>query len=221
MAYPKFKSVVQECIVKLGQVAGTSVQTYTEPQAKLAVNRAFDFLWDKHKWDQLWRWQTATLDGVNGRINADITGVRYATDIGDVITHAGHRSIPFPSSNEHLEMDAGSDPLFRTILPWDDTYAEKRFFKFWPPTATGQVDMHIGFRPDAFVGDEDVIPMDRNLIVDGAVWQLLVDDGTNPASATKAQTLFDTTFQDIMARVGAKQFGHGAGHRNGSTVIIR
>jgi hypothetical protein len=71
-----------------------------------------------------------------------------------------------------------------------------------------------------FAADDDKVPMDYDLMIDGCVWWMLKDDGTNPESATEAKEAFDITYQDLVARHGSVGIGHGAGRRNGNTVLI-
>lgn len=219
MAYPTFRSCVNEVITLMGQVNGSGVQAYTEPQVQIAINRIFDYLWDKRKWEQLWGWTTGTI-AADGRLTEEIENVRIWSDIGEIRDANTRRGIVRPVSTEHLYV-TGSTPLYYTVLPWDDDESETKFFKFWPVGATGPVEILCGFRPDEFAGDDDIIPMDRSLIIYGAVWFMLADDGINPASADKFQGLFDLAYQSIVDRLNSVPIGHGSGRRNGQTVYIQ
>ena len=222
MAFPTFKTLYNDTVTQMGLVSGTGVQTYTEPKVKLAVNRVFNFLWNKTRWPHLWTWEQYTLDGTTGKISGTVSLVRRWEDIVDVRVGGQETPIPFPSANEHtVQTTSGNQPLYRTVLPWDDTLAESKFFQFWPLTATGPVDMLIGHRPDVFSKDYDKVPMDYDLMIDGCVWWMLKDDGSNPKSAVEAKEAFDITYQDLVARHGSGGIGHGAGRRNGNTVIIQ
>lgn len=219
MAYPRFKSLVDETITLMGQVAGSGVQVYSEPLVKLALNRIFDYLWEKRKWDHLWGWKTFNI-GVDGKLTTDISGVRDYIDIAEVRDANTKRAISAPVETEHLYV-TGSSPLYRTVLPWNDPVAETRFFQFYPIGATASVEMFLGYRPDEFVSDDDVVPMPKSLMLHGAVWFMLADDGTNPASADKFQGLFDLSYQNIVSRLNAQPIGHGSGRNRGQTVLIR
>jgi len=219
MAYPKFKPIVDEVITLMGQVAGSAVQTYSEPLVKIAINRIFSYLSNKRKWDHLWGWQNGTI-GVDGKLTSNITGIQTYLDVAIIRDKQTKRIITMPVEAEHLDV-TGSTPTYRTILPWNDPAAETRYFQFWPIGTTGAVEIFCGFRPDEFSGDDDVVPMPRDLIVLGAVWFMLADDGTNPASADKYQGLFDISYQDIISRNNAQPIGHGSGMYDGRTVRIQ
>lgn len=220
MAFPTVREILNDTITMMGQVSGSAVQQYTEPMALIGINRIFEYLYNKREWDHLWDWQTGVLDGVTGRISGDITLVTQSSDITKVIDVQTGKTIPFPISHEHLlTYTSGAQTMYRTELPWNDEDYNTKYFKFWPVTAAGTLGFWCGHRPATFDSDSQTVPMDKTLMVNGVVWWMLADDGTNPASADKAQVLFDKTFQDIVARVGAKQIGAGAGYRNGTVVI--
>jgi hypothetical protein len=221
MAYPKFKDIQQDVLVMMGQVSGSSVQTYTEPLIDLAINRIFDFLWEKQKWPHLWTWETKTLDGVTGKFTTPLSTVREWEDIAEFRVGGTERGIPMASGNEHTLGSGSSAPRHYTILPWDDADSETKFVKFWPVTSLGTVDILVGHRPDVFALPDDKIPMKKSLMVDGCVWWMLEDDGMNPASVEKARLAFDLNYQDTAGRIGARSIGHGSGRRNGGTVLIQ
>lgn len=220
MGFPTYGDIVDDTIVMMGQVSGSSVQTYTEPLVKLAVNRIFTFLYNKMQWDHLWTWETKTLDGTTGKFTTVFTTVKQWEDVTEMRIGGTERVIPKPVGNEHTIFTSGSTPEFYTVLPWDDADAETKFIQIWPPTATGSVDMLVGHRPENFELPDDKVPMDRSLMVDGAVWWLLEDDGMNPASVDKARTAFDLNYQDIISRAGAKPIGHGRGAQRGSRTVL-
>ena len=221
MSYPTLKEIYDDAIIMMGQVSGSSVQTYTEPLAVIGVNRVFESLYFKYPWPHLWSWQQATLDGVSGKIAGSLTGVDNYSDVTLVRTSDREVEIPFSDGTKHLSV-SGSQVLYRTVLPWNDPDFNSKMYKFWPPTATGSLDFFCGHRPAAFEASDDVVPMEKSLMVNGLTWWMLADDGMNPASAEKAQVMFDTTYQDIIARIGAKKIGYGpSGRNNGRTVLIR
>ena len=86
--------------------------------------------------------------------------------------------------------------------------------KFWPITSVADIELKCGHRPPTFTGSDDVVPMEKSLMVLGVSWWLLADDGMNPASAEKAQVLYDGTYQDIISRINKGPIGHGSTGRN-------
>jgi hypothetical protein len=217
MTYPTLSAVVQQMIIDAGLVSGTSVQTYAEPQAESAVNKIFDFLWNKAKWPHLWDWQTVTLDGSTGKFTAALTGVRQWEDVG-LIRVGGSTgqgvAIPRSFDNRHLYA-TGSQGRFWTPLPWDDADADTKFVKIWPITSTGTLDIHCGHRPETFTG-EDTVPFDKSVLSLGALWYMIAADGLNPSAADVAQGMFDVAYQDYVSRIAPKEIGHGSTGRRPS-----
>lgn len=216
--YKTFGTLRQDVIKRLGLVPGTSVQTYAEPQVEAAIQDMFDFLWDKHQWPHLWKWHTFTLNGTTGLTTEDWTGIRRYEDIAVVRKDRG-RGIPIATNTEHQYV-TGSDALYREILTWDDASAETKFFKFYPITATGTIEVFAGHKPEDFVDTDDIVPFDPNLMILGSVWYALNADGLNEAAAGSAQALFDARFTDYMVRINPTEIGNGRGFRNQDTVFI-
>lgn len=220
MAYPTVQTIIQEALTMCAQVSGTSVQTYTEPFALIGVNRMFEQIFMKRKWEHLWTWEQKTLDGTTGLVTTAFSDVVSWVDIDEMRPGGQSDTITQSVANEHTVV-TGSLPLYYTVLPWDHADADTKFVKFWPITATGTVDFHIAHRPAAFAVDDDIVPMDKTLMVTGLTWWMLADDGLNPASADKAQVVFDNYYQDLVARLGAKPIGHGRSNRDSRLVYIQ
>jgi hypothetical protein len=221
LAYSTLREIVDNVIIEAGLVAGSAVQTYTEPMAIMAVNNMFDILWRKEKWAHLWTWVRKTIDPATGKFTTTLDNVQGYEDIADIrLADNRGRSVAQSFDNRHLEV-TGSSALFWTALEWDDPDFQTKLIQFWPIGATGDVDVLRGKRPNKFEADNDIVPFDRTVIQAGALWYLLADDGLNPASADKALMLYEAAYQDYMAWTGQKNFGFGSGPSDDRTVYIR
>lgn len=220
MGYPTAGDIIQDTLLEVGLVTGTSVQTYAEPQVLAAVNRMFAFLFNKQKWDHLWDWQLATLDGTTGLFTAALTGVRQYEDIDIIrIGDQNNRAVTRSMNTEHLYV-TGSDPMYWRPLAWDHADAVTKFVKLYPITATGTVEVHCGHRPERFVANADVVPFDRDIMTLGTIWYTVAADGLNPSAAEVAQGTFDIAYSDYVSRYNAREIGHGRGNRNSDTFRL-
>lgn len=219
MPFTTCQEIVQDVILEAGLVTGSSVQTYTEPTVIQAVNRMFQFLWNKQKWSHLWDWQTGTVDGSTGKLTTALTGVTDYTDIGAIrYNDRSERAVVESTNTEHLRV-VGGDALYYTVLPWDDDDAETKFLKFWPIASTTELAIHCGHKPNRFVGASEKVPFDRDIITLGTLWYSIAADGLNPSAAEVAQGMFDLAFTDYCAKNGAKEIGHGRGYSDGTFRI--
>jgi hypothetical protein len=218
MAFPTVTQILADVITTIGQVGGSSVQTYTEPQAKLGINRIFEQLYWKYDWPHLWSWERRTLDATTGLITAAIDGVENYTDIARVTVADSSQEIPLSSGTQHLAT-TGSRAMYRVPLTWEHEDFNTKFFKFYPLTSSGELDFFCGHRPAEFSGGDDVIPMEKTLMVLGVSWWLLADDGMNPASAEKAQILYDGAYTDIIGRLNKGPVGYGSTGRGPSRYV--
>lgn len=218
MAFPKVSAILNDVLIAIGQHNGSSVETYTEPQAMLGINRIFEQLYWKYEWPHLWTWERRTLDETTGLVTQTIDGVANYSDIVRVMHADSDVEIPQSSGTYHLA-STGSRAMYRTALAWNNADYDTKFIKFWPVTATGDIDLFCGHRPDEFAGADDIVPMEKTLMVLGVAWWLLADDGMNPASAEKAQIMYDAAYTDIIGRVNKGPIGHGGGNRGQSRYV--
>jgi len=217
MSFKTLNGITSDVLKRIGLVSGTGVQTYTEPQVKMAVQDAFDFLFRKRFWDHLSDWYTYTLDGTTGVVTSDLTTTcAEYTDI-DVVHNSDQSAIVKPSSNEHLFV-TNSQAQYYTPLNYGDARFLTKVIKFWPITATGSVTLRIRKHPGIFT-DEQTIPFPQDIIGWAAAWLVLETDGLNPGNAAKAQGMFDIAYQDYVSSIGSGRIGHGGVPRNVSFTI--
>jgi hypothetical protein len=217
MAFRTLQQIVNNVITELGLVAGSAVQLYTEPQCVLAVNRMFDYLMDKQQWDHLWTWERYALDGVTGTVVGGMETIRDAGDIGQIRSLTGHRDITRSIGTQHLDAQ-GTDAVYYSVLAWNHPQAAG-LVQFWPPTATGVVDVYALHRPETFVGGTDVVPFNPLVIELAAAWYVLQGDGLNAANAEKVKIMFDLAYQNYASKLNAFEIGHGVGYQNGQFSV--
>ncbi len=218
LAYKTLQAIVNNVITELGLVAGSAVQTYTEPQAALAVNRMFDYMLGKQEWDHLTTWDRFTLDGTTGVVTGTFSGVRDANDILDVRPLRLRSTISRAVGTDHLDAQ-GNDAVYWSPIAWNAANVDK-LIQFWPATATGTVDIKSLKRPEVFTAGDDVVPFDPLVIELGATWYVLQGDGLNAGNAEKVRVMFDLAYTDLVSRKNKLEIGHGMGYRN-DTIRLR
>lgn len=213
MAYKKTKDILIDVERDVGLVAGTAVQTYSEPLIYASIQTIFNMVYRKRFWDHLTDWYQFTIDGVIGLLTEDIDEVcKEFTDIAEVWIEDFARKVVKPSSVEYLQVN-GSDALYYTPLKFDADPAApftKKVIKFWPISSTNTVNIRIRTEPGSFF-PEDIVPFPADIISMGAAWNVLDSDGINPPAAQKAQQLFDILYRDYIASFAEDDIGHGGG----------
>jgi len=211
MPFKTARIITQDVIKLIGLVSGTGVQTYTEPQVYAALQFQFDVLFIKRYWEWLTDWHSEPLSGVNGLLTNSIAA--FCTDFNDIreiyITDTDRRVVR-PVDREHLRLTTGSWPKYYVPLLWDDIQAPTRMVKFYPPSATGSVDIKCRTKPANFVPDSTV-PFPDVVMTSAVSWHLLDNDGMNPTAASKAQTLYESCYSDLIANMGDDDIGQGSG----------
>lgn len=216
MAYKKAKQLLNDVLKDVGLVAGTGVQTYTEPLVYASIQTMFDMMFRKRFWDHLTDWHQFTVDGVSGLFTTDIDTVcKDFTDIGSVYTENFARKVVKPVDVEHFVV-TGSDALYYTPIKFDSSSTStfvKKVIKIWPITAVNTLNIRIRTKPDDFVPD-DIVPFPSDIISMAAAWNLLDSDGINPTAAQKAQQLYEVLYRDYIASFAEDDIGIGGGRSN-------
>lgn len=199
-------NIVDGVITELSQVPGVSTQIYATPRITKYVEDAFDLCFQRKWWDAYTSFWTGTLDGTTGHLTADIvpttpknslpisshTNIRNCFPAG---TTRRIKQLP-PNTNPSVYGgSSGSEPIYRAT---DYTF-ENRPIKFYPLNATGDIDIEVRQEPLHPFGSNDVLYLDRMMLVLGACYMYAADDGTNPGQINKFQSLFLKRLSDMVA----------------------
>lgn len=210
-------AVTQGVIKKIGLVNGTSVQTYTEPQIKVAIQDAFLMVFRKRYWEHMSDWYTATLDGATGVVTSDLSAVvKSIEDIKLFYVGSSTRQRITKPENIEGEYVTGGTPLFYKPLTWKDPNFTTKVFKVLPITATGTIRFYARTCPDEF-NDTDIVPMHSDMMEWAGAWMTLETDGLNPGNANKANSLFQVAYNDIVSNLNDDAIGIGT-RRNVNTI---
>ena len=212
-------AIKQEVILLIGQVSGTSVQTYEEPILDGMIQRGFNFAFDMRFWADYTSVQTYTLDGTNGVVTADLSALKEFRDIKEIYINGTSYKIVQPLGREHL-LTTGADPRYVTWKNHTESdYATKRF-TVWPKTASKSVDITWRARPDDFANDTDIIYLDKDMLVLWTTWMALLMDDMNDAHAAAAKSLGDSRYDQIVGGDSNIEIGHGVGERQYDSFTI-
>lgn len=196
-----------EVIRFIGEVSGTSVQTYSEPRVDDALKQAYLNLFRKMWWPEYMKWFTLTLSGANG-IHTDATfssdgNVQKSEDIRSITISGQNRPLPKLPYNTNPYNITGTRPVYWEAIEKTDANAG-RLFRVWPLAATGTLYVNARVRPatiDSTVNNY----MDDNLLVFGAAWLILEQEDINANAAALAERMFTETFADINKAISKQQ----------------
>lgn len=179
-------------------VAGDAVQIYAEGRVAEMIQHKHDVLFEEAFWPQYCTWYQWTLDETLGVVTTDLSDILkrfediqviFAENTTIALTKISHLTTnPFKLS--------GTKPIHYDALgPTASNKATRRFF-VWPKTATGDIVVRVRTKPDTFVGS-DVIDFDDQVLILGATFDYLEDDGTNPNATEKFQGLFEARAKQL------------------------
>lgn len=181
---------------RVSMTSGTGIQIYGEDAIAEMIQHKFDVLFSERFWPQFTSWETFALDGVNGVVTTSLTDkIKNLADIRVIYIEDTDTKITrvTPGNFNPLKL-SGSRPQFfegeNSI-----TFAD-RIFKVYPVTATGNLTLHYRTKPDDFNPD-DIVNFDEQILILGAAYDFLEDDGTNPGATDKFKTLFEQRFNQL------------------------
>jgi hypothetical protein len=183
--------IVQDVITELSQVPGVATQLYASDRIRQFVQSAWLLEIEEMWWPDYMMWFNIPIDGVTGMLTQDLVGpISSISDFGDI-------AMVMPSdSNKRLRiLPPGMNPFTfvsssgRPVYMAPDYSAKNRPFKVYPATATGNVAIWARQRNAVPFSSDDLVYLDRLLLMYDAAWMYSIDDGTVPAQATKYQQL--------------------------------
>ena len=176
---------------RLSMVAGTGVQTYAEDRIAEMIQHKFDVLFDEAFWPQFCVWDTWTLDGTLGVVTKDLTELVKRYDDVQVMYPENSNSpiIKLSQITANPFEFSGTTPLRYEGL--SGTSKLTRVIQFWPKSATGNINVRYRTKPDTFTATDDV-DFDDQILILGATYDYLEDDGTNPNATQKFLSLFES-----------------------------
>jgi hypothetical protein len=197
-AYPKISELITAVQHEIGQVAGSGVQVYSEDRIKDKIIQCFDLVLLKYGWDSYREWFAVTLDGTTGVITTDaLENVRGQEDILKVFRSGESVGVPTLPEDFNPFLVTGTTVRYWTGLPNSHAQFEKRKLQFWPKTAEGNVVIKARLYPSHNFGDDDILYLDKTMLVYGSTWMTLADEGVNKESTDKNRELFDLRFRDL------------------------
>lgn len=174
----------------LYQVAGISVQVYSQDNIAAMIQRAFDFVFDDYDWKRFYTFEQYTLDEVTGRATIPINTVfKEFDDISKVFPFDSDLPLSKLSSERNPAKYVGTSPIQYCADPIN-------VIRVVPITAVGDIIVTGQMRPNAFILT-DIVPFNSDAIEMFACWQYSADDGANPTMTDKFQGLFETKLKQL------------------------
>lgn len=199
MAYKTLGELVVACEKRLSEVAGTSVQVYSEDTLAYLIQEGFDFASNQAWWPHLMVWEQRTLDGTNGRPNTDITSIQDYGSIRAIFRDGSNRPMA------ELPRDVNPFTITGTTAQYisaDNT--ANRLFHVWPKTAVGSVAIHgMRGRSADFTAD-DLVEFDEVALLNYACWKYSGDEGTNPGQCEDFKATFNQRMKQLLDEYNSK-----------------
>lgn len=196
--------IVDETIRLIGEVAGVGVQQYDDDPLREHVIRGFNLLFKKTYWENYREWQTVVLDGTTGVITTD--AFEQVVDFDDFIAvHVAGEALPLPvlSKQSNPLRITGTRPLCYTSLPVTHANYVERKLQIYPITAVGSLDVHARIYPlvppATQLDWEDVLYLDKDMLVYAAAFMALIGNSLNPDAANVCKELMEMKFETITA----------------------
>jgi len=211
--------LVQRVVTRLSMVPGVAVQVYAEDRIAEMIWHKWIMVRSELWWDELMEWQTLTQDA-SGRPVENVVRELPPSPIGDEIVIHEYSDIQYawhPARAKPLTMMPQRQNPIGAMRAGTTLYrvADKaKVIRFLPITEGLEMMVrykvwHSYFQPD------DVIPMDEQLLILGACYDYLEDDGTNPGQTEKFRNMFNDRLRQLKGDeneaeipIAPQSFGH-------------
>lgn len=193
--------LVQAAISRLSMVPGIGVQLYSEDRIAEMIWHKFVIVRDELWWDDFMDYAVLTQDAA-GRPTEPVTRTPPAIPSPSQIVINKYSDIQFawsPSLRDPLrEMPLRSNPMGmlkegKTLWRTPDHDKVIRFAAFTP----GQQMLVRYKRHYERFSASTVVPMDDQVLLLGAVYDYLEDDGTNPGQTEKFRNMFNDRLKQL------------------------
>lgn len=194
MAYKTFTQLMGDVVSAIGEVSGTSVQTYAEPRVRVALNQIFELVFRKVWWPQYMQMYQLTLDGTLGVVTTnELFAVKEFRDFRSITIAGQNRPLTILPQNFNPYTLTGTKPVYFSSLNVTDTNYLNRKLQIWPKTATGDLVINARLFPTISEATT-ILYIDDNILVNGAAWMILEDEDINLNAAQNRKELFDEFF---------------------------
>ena len=90
----------------------------------------------------------------------------------------------------------GTTPIHYDALSPTVDNVTSRVFRIWPLASTGDITLRFRTKPATFTAEDEIVFDDQVLIL-GATYDYLEDDGTNPNATQKFEALFENRVNQL------------------------
>ncbi len=189
-----FAKLIERTSIRLSQVAGASVQLYSEDRIAEMIQHKFDVLFDEAWWGQFVTFgESMTLDGSTGVVTIDLSAkIKRFEDIRVIYPDDSNTPLSaLPEATLNPDTITGTTPAF-----FSQNTSSTKVFKIWPIASTGDIQVTYRTKPDDFVPSDEV-NFDEQALILGASYDYAEDDGTNPAATDKLQNMFESRVKQL------------------------
>lgn len=171
-------ALISRTLTRLTMASGIGSQTYAEDRVAASINEAFFAITRQKFWRDYTTTATFTLNGTTGEVTASLAGI--ITNFNDIqYVWTGQYDGPIP------QVPLLANPSLVRRASYTRSATANKIFKILPITTAG--DVIVRYRTlfdDEFEGS-DIVPMDPYILINGAAYDILVDEGTNDSAAQK------------------------------------
>lgn len=204
--FSNYSTLISDTTRRLRQVPGLQTQLYSETVIGSYIQEAYEVLRHETWWPWLMKRLTGTLDGTTGRV----TGTPWTTggltdfdDIRAIYLDSYQQRMPMLSEDVNpATLTGGQYARYVEPLSVHDDPTGVYLFKVWPVLTTGTVYVWARCDPvNIFSSPTIVVPMNKYLLMNYAMWRYMTDDAANPGAASAAIQAYEKLKEQELAKV--------------------
>lgn len=204
--FTSYTNLITETIRRVRQVPGAQTQLYSETVLGSYIQEAYEVLRHETWWPWLLKRLSGTLDGTTGQVTGTPWATGGLTDFDDVrAIYLGSYQSRLPMISEDVNpttVTTGQYARYVEPLSVHDDPTATKLFRVYPLTTTGIVYLWGRCDPvGLFTTPSVVVPMNKYLLMNYAMWRYMTDDAANPGAASAALQMYEKLKDQEMSKV--------------------
>lgn len=221
--FESYTSLINNCVLRLRQVQGQAVQLYSQPVIAQLIQEGYEILRKETWWPWLMKRIDGSLDGSSGKTIGSPWSGDGLTDFEDI------RAVWLGSYQQRLSMvDESVNPDTFSGQQWaryieplsiHDDPTGIYLFRVLPMDTTGTVYVWARVDPvGLFTNPSVLVPMNKYLLHNYALWRYWTDDGSNPAGAAAALQAYEKLKDQELQKVNDQPIWLNPGYSQANDV---
>lgn len=206
--FSSYATLITDAVRRVRQVPGVGTQLYSETVLGSYIQEAYEVLRKETWWPWLMRRTQGTLNGSTGVVIGtpwSTVGLSDFDDIRAIYLGSYQHRLPMVSEDFNpLTLNGLQYARYVEPLSIHDDPTGSILFRLYPANVTGEVYVWARCDPvGLFTNPAVLVPMNRFMLLNYAMWRYMTDDAANPGAAGAALQMYEKIKEQELMKVNS------------------